>query len=165
MIKKAEEQCPPETPIPSPSLVRLQFAPRNPYTHRALSFTSKINVQYKIQRRQLRALHIDDHYCAAQLRYPKEKACEMCKDAVQLCCDDKAKVPVGEPGCAVSTGVRGIRTLAPTTTTLCSLDHDMTKASLTPSVVLKCAVPDEAGKSFVRGQVTEVKNDAVCKWY
>ena len=161
LIKRAEEQCPPETPIPSPSLVRLQFAPRNPYTHRALSFTSKINVQYKIQRRQLRASHVDDHYCAAQLRYLKEKACEMRKDAVLLCCDDKAKVPVGEPGCAVSTGVRGKKTLAPSTTTLSSLDHDMTKASLTPSVVLKCAIPNEAGKSFVRGQVTTITNDSV----
>ncbi|XP_033647591.1 uncharacterized protein LOC117307057 [Asterias rubens] len=161
LIKRTSEQCPPGTLIPSTTLVRLQFAPRNPYTHRALTFTSKINVQYKIQRRQLRASHQDDHYCAAQFRYLKAKACEMKGIALLLCCDDKAKIPVGEPGCAVSTGVRGKKTLAPTSTTLSSMDHDMTKASLTPSVVLKCAIPDDPEKSFVRGHVTTITNDSV----
>lgn len=161
LIQRAVERCPPETPLPSPSLVRLHFAPRNPYTHTALTFTSKLNVQFKIQRRQLRISHPDDHYCAAQLRYLKEKACEMLNHVVFLCCDDKAKVPVGDPGSAVSTGVRGKKTLAPTTTTLVSLDHDMTKSSLTPSVILQCNIPDHADKSFVQGKVVTLVNDSV----
>lgn len=52
MILKAKSECPEDCPIPSKSLVRLQFAPRNPYTKAAQNFTSKLNVQYKIQRRQ-----------------------------------------------------------------------------------------------------------------
>lgn len=76
LIKKAEEQCPPDTPIPSKSLVRLQFAPRNPFTKAALNFTGKIQVQYKIQRRQLRSSHPDEHYCAAQFKYFKQRAVE-----------------------------------------------------------------------------------------
>lgn len=161
LIQQAEGKCPTGTPIPSASLVRLQFAPRNPYTHRALSFTSKISVQYKIQRRQLRVSHPDDHYCAAQLLYVKERACEMRDSVVFLCCDDKAKIPIGDPGSAVSTGVRGKKTLAPTTTTLASLDHDMTRASVTPSVILQCAIPEVAEKSFVRGKVTTIVNDSI----
>jgi hypothetical protein len=150
LVKPAEEKCPAGTPIPSTSLVRLQFAPRNPYSHRALSFTSKINVQYKVQRRQLRLSHQDDHYCAAQLLYLKERACEMRDSAVLMCCDDKAKIPIGDPGAAVSTGVRGKKTLAPSTTTLASLDHDMTRASVTPSVTLMCDVPALAEKCVGR---------------
>ena len=46
MISEAANMCPVDTPIPSAALVRLQFAPRNAYTHRALSFTSRIQVQH-----------------------------------------------------------------------------------------------------------------------
>jgi hypothetical protein len=53
MIKKTKSACPEGCPIPSKSLVHLQFAPRNPYTKAAQNFTSRLNVQYKIQRRQL----------------------------------------------------------------------------------------------------------------
>ncbi|XP_070559193.1 uncharacterized protein [Ptychodera flava] len=161
MMKQAQDLCPENTPVPSKSLVRLQFAPRNPYTHAALNFTSRIQVQYKIQRRQLRVEHPDDHYCAAIFKYLKNKATELKDRCVMFCCDDKAKVPFGEPGHAVSTGVRGKKTITPTGTTLCALDHDMTKASLTPSVILQCTIPENVEKSFVRGKVTTVVNDSV----
>ncbi|XP_014676567.1 PREDICTED: uncharacterized protein LOC106816458 [Priapulus caudatus] len=163
MIAKAAEVCPPGTKIPSASLVRLQFAPRNPYVHTALNFTSRIQVQYKIQRRQLRVGHPDDHYCAAQLQYFKEKAVELRDEASVFCCDDKAKIPLGEPDCPVSTGVRGKKTLAPVTTTLGACDHDMTMASLVPSVILATEIPESSQKSFVRGTVTTVVSDAVFK--
>jgi hypothetical protein len=161
LIAKTVEKCPENTPVPSASLVRLQFSPRNPYAAAALTFTSRILVQYKIQRRQLRVGHQDDHYCASQLRYFKEKAVEMRDEASVFFCDDKAKVPLGEPNCPVSTGVRGKKTIAPVTTTMGACDHDMTRASLTPSVILSCDVPESAAKSFVRGTITTVVNDAV----
>ncbi|XP_052804571.1 uncharacterized protein LOC128234397 [Mya arenaria] len=47
MIKETVSLCPEETPVPSKSLVCLQFAPRNPYASTALTFTSRIPVQYK----------------------------------------------------------------------------------------------------------------------
>lgn len=169
LIAQTRERLPSDVPVPSASLVRLQFAPRNAYTHRAMNFTSRINVQYKIQRRQLRASHPDDHFCAAQLKYLKAKAIEMKAKSratgnpsvLLLCCDDKAKVPVGEPNTPVSTGVRGKKTLAPSSTTLAALDHDMTRASLTPSVILRCEIPESVEKSFVQGQVTTVVGDSV----
>ena len=162
MIDKAQQQCPEVTPIPSRSLVCFQFSPRNPYSHAALNFTSKIKVQYKIQRRQLRVAHPDDHYCAAQLKYLKERAIEMKEITSLLFCHDKAKMPVGEPGTAVSTGVRGRMSIVPTSTTLGALDHDMqSKASLVPSVTLECNIPNAVGESFVQGQVHTAINDAV----
>lgn len=76
-------------------------------------------------------------------------------------CDDKFKVPIGEPGNLVSTGVRGKQTIIPTFSTLSALDHDMTKSSLTPSVFLDCDLPHKVDSSFVRGQVTNIINDSV----
>ena len=163
LMKRTEEKCPPGTKIPSASLVRLQFAPRNPYTHAALNFTSRIQVQYKIQKCQLRTSHSDDHYCAAQLKYLKMKAIEMEQNTkvALFFCDDKAKVPVGEPGVYVSTAVRGKKSIAPTGTVFVALDHDMTMASLTLSVFLSSKIPDSVEKSFLRSQVTTVITDSV----
>ena len=86
---------------------------------------------------------------------------EMRGNVAFLCSDDKAKVPVCEAIAPVSTGVRGKMPIAPVLTTLGALDHDMTKASLTPSVVLQCDIPEYSAKSFVRGKVTTVVNGAV----
>ena len=165
MMKRAEERCPENTLIPSKSLVRLQFAPRNPYARTAWNFTSKIEVQYKIQRRQLRMSHPDEHYCNALLKYLKERAIDLNSlDDMNVgffSCDDKAKVPIGEPGFAVSTGVRGKQTIAPTSTTLVAGDHDMTKSSLTPSVTLDIKIPSNVEEFFVRGKVSVTVNDSV----
>ncbi len=138
--------------------MHLQFSSKNPYSH----FTSNIKVQYKIQRRQLRAAHSDDHYCAAQLKYLKEKAIEMKEATRLLFCDDNAKVLVGEPGTAVSIGVRGRMSIVPTSTTLGALHHDMqSKASLVLSVTLECNIPNAIDESFVRGEVHTAINNAV----
>lgn len=47
LINQTKERCPDDTPVPSAALVRLQFCPRNPYSHAAMTFTSKIPVLYK----------------------------------------------------------------------------------------------------------------------
>ncbi|XP_052793028.1 uncharacterized protein LOC128226946 [Mya arenaria] len=154
MIQQAKSQCPEGTAVPSKSLVRLQFAPKNPFTKIATTFTSKLNVQYKIQKRQLRVAHPDEHFCNAQFRYMKECAIENKEKVKLLFCDDKAKVPFGNPGALLSTGVRGKKTIVPVTSTLSALDHDMqSSGSLTPSVYLDCQIPDSPVSSFVRGQV------------
>jgi hypothetical protein len=162
LVSQASKLCSPGTPIPSNALVRLQFTPRNPYCHTALSFTSRYNVQYKIQRRQLRISHPDDHYCAALLKYLKCLAVKLGPTCKLFFCDDKAKVPLGEPDVMLSTGVRGKLSLAPSQTTLVAADHDVHhKGSLTPSVLLDCDVPETVNASFVRGQVTVYVNDSV----
>lgn len=52
--------------------------------------------------------------------------------------------------------------VVPSSTTLGALDHDMqSKASLVPSVILECDIPDAVDESFVRGQVHTAINDAV----
>jgi len=77
-------------------------------------------------------------------------------------CDDKAKVPIGETGVALSTGVCGKALLAPTSSTLVATDHDLhKKGSLTPSVYFSCEIPENINQSFYRGQVTTIVNDSV----
>ena len=163
MIAETATSCPEGTPIPSKSLVRLQFTPRNPYSSTALTFTSRKPIQYKIQRRQLRAQHPDDHYCAALFKYLKCRSIELKDDCLFFCVDDKAKVPVGEPHRPISTGVRGRQSIAPIDAELSSLDHDMKATSLTPSVALLCSIPDSVQQSFVSGQVTAFVNDSVTR--
>lgn len=51
LMAQTAEHLDENTPIPSQSLIRIEFTPKNPYTHSALRFTDKFNVQYKIQRR------------------------------------------------------------------------------------------------------------------
>jgi len=161
LIAEAAESCPEGTLIPSKSLVRLQFTPRNPYSHASLNFTGRIPVQYKVQRRQLRVAHEDQHFCAALYKYLKCKAIELGKYGAFVCSDDKAKVPVGNPGLPISTGVRGKKTITPTSSEMVAGDHDMHSCSLTPSVYLVCDVPDATEKSFVSGKVHVAVNDSV----
>ena len=76
-----------------------------------------------------------------------------------VCLDDKAKLDFGEPGMALSSGVRGKKTLAPISSTLGALDHDVkSKGSLTLSV---CFVPVRSTESFYRGQVFVTLKDFI----
>ena len=162
LVKRAADLCPPETPIPSKDLVRLQMTPRNRYSHAALNFTSRFPIQYKIQVRQLRKFHEDAHYCAAGFLYFRFRAIEEIGDkSLVVMQDDKAKCQVGDPGLAVSTGVRGKKTLCPTSSTLSAADHDITRSSITPSVYLESDVPDLPKESFVQGKVHVSVNDTV----
>ena len=135
--------------------------PSNPYTRTALTFISRFPLQHKIQRRQLRAAHPDDHYCAVKYKYLRNRVVAEGSNTVMFCCDDKAKVHVGEPGAPVSTGVRGKTSITTSATTLEALNHDLYKSSLTPNVVLKCKIPDSVEKSFIRGQVYASVSDSV----
>lgn len=87
------------------------------------------------------------------------RAAENC---LLLSADDKAKVSLGEPGLAISTGVRGKRSIVPQNITLAALDHDVQqKGSITPSVLLDISIPEYIEDSFYRGRVTIALKDAV----
>lgn len=163
LIHQAACKCPPNTAIPSKALVRIQFTPKNPYSQAALQFTSRFPVQYKIQVRQLRASHPDNHFVAALLLYLKHFVILLGKaKCCLLFCDDKAKVPFGEPGHVVSTGVRGRSSLAPTTSTYNAADHDFNhKGSLTPSVYFDSVIPESVQTSFYRGKIHVSVKDSV----
>ena len=75
---------------------------------------------------------------------------------VTLVSVDKAIIPVGEPGAAVSTGVRGHhRSLIPSSSFLGALDHDfhIHIHGVVPSVSLVISIPESPSDSFFTGQV------------
>ena len=117
-------------------------------------YIGKINLKHTVQRRQLRAFHADAHWCNALYRYLRELAIKNKNSCMFISCDDKAKVSFGEPGSAISSGVRGKRTIVPTTTTLGSLDHDVDhKGSTIPTVNMVCDIPGHISGTFYRGNV------------
>ena len=71
-----------------------------------LNLNFRLQVQHKIQQRQLRAAHLDDHCCAALFKYFKNKAVEEKHRVMAFCIDDKSKINVGEPDAPVSIGVK-----------------------------------------------------------
>ena len=72
-----------------------------------------------------------------------------------ISCDDKAKIPIGEPYHPISTGVRQkIGNIVPVTNSNALtqvLDHDFGKASLTPSVELDITTPEKREMSWFDG--------------
>ena len=78
-----------------------------------LNFNFRLQVQHKIQQRQLRAAHLDDHCWAALFKYFKSKAVEEKHRVVAFCSDDKSKINVGEPDAPVSTGVKRRESITP----------------------------------------------------
>src|SRR3989337_3016247 len=58
--------------IPSYEWIRLQFWPTNPTTLKAIQYTGRYQVKFKVQGRLLRKKSVDAHYYAALFRYLRE---------------------------------------------------------------------------------------------
>ena len=155
--------CPPDTPIPSLKWVELQFQPKTSQTASALRYTGKLSVRHVIQTRQLRSQHEDDHYCLSLFKMQRAMAVDFKQHSSFVCMDDKAKVPIGEPSQCMSTGVRnrpGV--VAGDGSAVHALDHDQaSRGSLTPSVVLQCAIPETVAGSFYQGTLNVTVKDTV----
>ena len=151
--------CPVGTAIPSVSTVLFAFTPSNAYVKTAKLCKSRFPVKFKVQSRQLRASHIDRHFCVAQFRYMRESAVKNKEMITFICVNHKAKVDYQEPNLAISSGVRGKKSIVPCTTALGSFDHDInSKGSITASVCLEVDIPDELD-TFYMGQVTVLLKD------
>ncbi len=59
-----------------------------------------------MQQRLTRASHPDSDYAFYQFQMLKKMAVKLREDSVMVCLDDKAIIPVGEPGNPVSTSLR-----------------------------------------------------------
>ena len=154
LIEQVKAKIPSDAPVPSESTVIFAFAPPNTHAKSSQYYTGRLNLKHAIQRRQLRAFHTDAHWCSALFRYLCEMAVKYREHSLFLSCDDKAKIEVGEPSYAISSGVRGKKSIIPATSYLGALDHDMNqKGTFTPSVVMSCDIPENITDTFYRGQV------------
>ena len=63
----------PDTVLPNPSQewIHLQFWPTNPFSDRALRYTGRLEVKFRVQVRQLHKDHVDRHYMSALLQYSR----------------------------------------------------------------------------------------------
>ena len=105
---------------------------------------------------------MDEHYCVAHFKYISRYAVKYREYVTFLSIDDKAKLNYGEPGLAISTGVRGKKAIVPVNHVLGALDHDVnSKGSLTPSVYLNVDIPPDEDQSFYSGNVTILLKDDV----
>ena len=90
-----------------------------------------------VQARQFRKTHVDEHYTAALFRYIREFAVRFRSCCRLVCLDDKHRMNIGEPGFPVAAAERGRRVLVKVGTSFEVGDHDFTKFSMIPSVVLQ----------------------------
>lgn len=77
-----------------------------------------------------------------------------------LSIDDKHRLKVGEPGFPVAAAERGRRVMVRSGTTFEVGDHDFTKFSIIPSVVLLIDIPERIDDAWYRGQVLVGFKDA-----
>lgn len=162
LIKQVKSNLPDDAPIPSEPTVLFSFVPKNTHNNVSKLYKSKVPLRMSIQTRQLRASHMDDHFCAAMFKYMREYSVLYRDETTFVCLDDKSKLDFGEPSLALSSGVRGKKAIVPLNSMLSCLDHDcQSKGSLTPSVCLDVDIPDANDESFYRGQVTLGMKDSV----
>ena len=125
LIKQIRVWVPKGTNIPSEWTVIHDFAPPNMHKKTCQYNTGRVQLKHAIQRSQLQAFHTDAHWCSTLYRYLRELAVQNCEKCVFISYDDKAKIDFDEPGALVSSGVRGERSIIPTTSMLGPLDHDI----------------------------------------
>ena len=75
--------------------------------------------------------------------------------------DDKAKIPIGEPGTPEAATRHMRKAITTKKVTLESSDHNYHSVNMTSSVNLICDIPDSATGSFYRGQVFDGIKDSV----
>ncbi|WAR16034.1 hypothetical protein MAR_030628 [Mya arenaria] len=153
-------RLPQASKIPSVSWMKLNFYPRNPYKNSAINYTGKFKVKFKVQQRLLRATHEDSDFARNQFGLLKKFACKFRDLTSFQCLDDKAIVPVGEPGHAVSAGVRihhgGIVTASGQNI---AMDHDFHIAGIVPLVCFNIDIPSNLNDSFYNGIVNVTVKD------
>ena len=118
-------------------------------------------MKYMIQQRQFCKEHLDSHHAACVFRYLREYAVHVRDHSLFICLDDKHRFKVGEPGLPVAATERGRRVIVSQGTLLQVGDHDFTRFSLIPSVVLMIDIPSDISGSLYHGQVCVSLKDAV----
>ena len=158
--EKYSGDCP---PIPSLEWIRLQFWPSNQYTIHSLKYTGRFEVKFAVQVRQLHRDHQDSHYVSAILQYVKAFALQFHSYCQYVAVDDKATIPIGDPGCPLSTGVGGHnRSLVSLSgPQLHALDHDFHVRGIVPSVAFVVDTPESPSDSFFSGQPFVVCKDKI----
>lgn len=150
---QVQKTLPPDTPVPSISWLRLNLWPSNPYGSSAENYTGRFKMKFAIQQRLVRASHPDNQYAFYLFSMMKKMSVKFREDSTFICVDDKAVVPIGEPGKPVSTVRAHHRSLVPQNVTLAALDHDFHVHGAVPSVLFRVEIPENSSDSFYEGTI------------
>ena len=120
----------------------------------------RLNIKFMVQKRQWRKDHPDAHYGSALFRYLREFSVMFRDYTVLACLDDKHRIKIGEPSFPVAAAERGRRVIVAVGTTFEVGDHDFTKFSIVPSVVLINDIPHEVEDSWYCGRVIVTLKEA-----
>lgn len=162
LISLVRQRLEPGSRCPSVSWVRLNFWPMNSYTRTAMCYTGRFDVKYSVQQRLLRTKHPDSDFAFKQFGLMKEMAVLLRDKSDFICLDDKAVVPMGEPGNPVSSGVRpNHQALVPAGVRLVALDHDLHVHGAIPSVLFHVDIPEHSSDSFYSGRLHVTVKDKV----
>ena len=161
LFERVSRRIPDGAPVPSQEWLRLQFWPKTKHAKASLHYTGRLKVKFMIQQRQFRKQHPDQHYAAALFRYQREFALKFRDHTAFVCLDDKHRIKIGEPGFPVAAAERGRRVLVSMTKAFQVGDHDFTKFSVIPSVILVLDIPHSISESWYNGKVYISIKDAV----
>ena len=140
-----------EEEIPSFSWFKFQFWPKDMYAQTAFNYTGRLKIRYMVQKRSISKARDDDHYCAAIYRYLREFSIRFQDNCAMVSTDDKNKIKVGKPNYPISAVTQGKQVLVAHGQSLQASDHDFSKISLVPTVVLIHEIPNSIHESFYRG--------------
>lgn len=156
---QVQKTLPPDTPVQSISWLRLNLWPSNPYGSSAENYTGRFKMKFAIQQRLVRASHPDNQYAFYLFSMMKQMSVKFREDSTFICVDDKAVVPIGEPGKPVSTVRAHHRSLVPQNVTLAALDHDFHVHGAVPSVLFRVEIPENSSDSFYEGTIPVTLKD------
>jgi hypothetical protein len=154
-LQRLEKKGRKDVAMPCVEWLRLQFHPQNPWATKAFQHTGRFPIKSMVQRRIIRKQHIDSKFCALQWQYAKEFMFDWRDYCAVIYIDDKAIVPIGEPGLPIGTAQRGQkRNTAPAEgSVLVATDHDYHLAGIVPSTMLLGEIPEQKTGSFFRGKL------------
>jgi hypothetical protein len=171
--------------VPSQNIVRLAFCPQYPNRKLAESYRPRFELSRGIVRATMRKDNVDAHYNAKLNKFCNQFIVEFnnhlyllqadrhrptrdnhlvfSKAINKISVDDKAAVPIGEPGFPIRTNVRKFSSsiiLERERNKESAGDHDWHRASVRPSMALFICTPLQPGESWRAGRVTCCLKDA-----
>jgi len=107
-------------------------------------------LKFGVQVRQLCHDHVNLHYVSVLLQYLKEFSVQHKDFATYISIDDKAIIPVGEPGHSVSSGVRGHNQsiVLADGQRQSALDHEFHIHGVVPFVTFAVDIPESSRDSW-----------------
>ena len=130
-----------DIPIPSYPWFLLQFRPTTKTASNILHHTGRFKVKRMVQARTLRKYNVDSHYTNTIYSFLRQRASKNIHSVSFASVDAKCKVLVGEPDYPIASVLRGKSVIVGTNQIYKVGEHNFSKFSLIPDVILMHDIP------------------------